>query len=43
MKFTLFIFRVMEISLTSDLLLFLEEKKKQKKNQKNSLLVNAIG
>ena len=43
MKFTLFIFRVMEISLTSDLLLFLEEKKKQKKNQKNRLLVNAIG
>ena len=41
MKFTLFIFRVMEISLTSDLLLLLEKKKK--KNQKNSLLVNAIG
>ena len=30
----------MEISLTSDLLLFLGKKKK---NQKNNLLVNAIG
>ena len=34
MKFTLFIFRVMEISLTSDLLLFLEEKKTKKEPKK---------